>query len=180
MSEPGRTLNERGLIRDLKAGQKAAFITCYDRYAPVLFGLLIKMVGDQKQAEALLETTFVHVHKQASLLSAHQPSLLSWLMSITRKVATDALEKKPGIAQSTIQLSVNQQVSLSSGSATETPDASEGARSEQSRAKEFLELVLVQRCTPEEAAARVGILPDTARQYLRFAVQQLRDRPAVR
>src|ERR687885_454305 len=143
MSDPNEFSKDRALIQDLKAGRRAAFVACYDRYAPVLFGILIKITGNRDLAVPLLERTFLNIHSRASELRDNQLSLFAWLLNITRQVADEALAKRAAVPGLTIQLVTNQRVVTAPDLVADAPDLSNetGLMSEESRSKEFLELV---------------------------------------
>ena len=66
---------------------KAALRLLYDSLSPVVYGVLFKMVDDEKAALGLLEKSWLHAGKTFDDYDASKQSLLSWLLGIARKQA---------------------------------------------------------------------------------------------
>jgi RNA polymerase sigma-70 factor (ECF subfamily) len=90
-------LSDEVLITWIVQGDVAALETLYDRYAPLILGIALKITGDQPLAETVLQETFWEAWQSAA---AYQPgfgSLSSWLFRIARRLAMDAISDKPFI-----------------------------------------------------------------------------------
>ena len=63
----------------------------YDKYAPLLFSIITKIIPDNKKAEDTLVEVFLHLHKHLSDYNpAHNPFSI-WLMNNARNIAIDNL-----------------------------------------------------------------------------------------
>lgn len=82
------------LIQQLQSGQASAFTALHDAYAPALFGVLIQLMGDQARAEDLLQDTFVKIWTNIHRYDAHQGSLFTWMLTITRNAALSELARR--------------------------------------------------------------------------------------
>ena len=71
----------------IKKGDKEAFSSLYDKYAPVLMGLINRMLPADHDGEEILQTAFLHIWDQISSFDASKSSFLTWLINITRKLA---------------------------------------------------------------------------------------------
>ena len=84
---------EGQLIEQLQLGQPSAFTALYDAYSPALFGVLIRLVGDQSRAEDLLQDAFVKIWTNIHRYDARQGRLFTWLLTITKNVAMSDLNR---------------------------------------------------------------------------------------
>lgn len=85
---------EEQLIPMLKLGDEAAFAILYDNYAALLFGVILRIVGDQKDAENLLQDCFVKVWQKVDSFNAAKGRFTSWLINIARNTAIDYRRSK--------------------------------------------------------------------------------------
>lgn len=60
----------------------------YDNYAPAIYGLLLKDVGNDEIATKILIATFINIKKECKI-EYRNSSLFSWILSITHKTAKD-------------------------------------------------------------------------------------------
>ncbi|HEV2279850.1 MAG TPA: sigma-70 family RNA polymerase sigma factor [Acidobacteriaceae bacterium] len=71
----------------MKAGDEAAVGTIYDRYSPMVFGILMGILREQTAAEEVLRDLFVQLWRTAADFDAGKGSLLAWLMVMARNRA---------------------------------------------------------------------------------------------
>jgi DNA-directed RNA polymerase specialized sigma24 family protein len=148
---------------------KHDLLAVYDRYAPLLLGVIMKIVMDKDEAISLLEQTFVKIHSDIAQFQAGKQPLFTWLLSIARCKALEALKERKQVPVTMLTMTTTGKVVPLSMNTTAVP-----ANSPDARLKELLDSVLYKNCTPEEAAAAVGLPVETARQQLRLAMQLMR------
>jgi len=85
----GQLTNEV-LIDQVARGDVIAFETLYDRYAPRVLGLALKITGDRTLAEDILLETYLRVWRSAITYQSQQGAFLSWLFRIARNLAIEA------------------------------------------------------------------------------------------
>ena len=74
------------LIRKIENGDKSALLALYDGTSPLLFGLVLKILGDRAAAEEILLEVFASVwEKSATYNSSLLP--LEWLLTLARSKA---------------------------------------------------------------------------------------------
>jgi RNA polymerase sigma-70 factor (ECF subfamily) len=71
----------------MKAGDEAAVGTIYDRYSPMVFGILMGILREQTAAEELLRDLFVQLWRTAADFDTGRGSLLAWLTVMARNRA---------------------------------------------------------------------------------------------
>jgi len=90
------------LIDQVARGDIIAFETLYDRHAPIILGIALKITGDHNLAEAILQETFWRMWRSASTYQSQREPLLSWLFTIVRNLAIESRRRlvgSPGHAQ---------------------------------------------------------------------------------
>jgi len=78
-----------------QGGSKGAFEELFARYRTRLFNYLRRSLGDSVQAEDLLQTLFLRVHRARE---TYEPSAAfsTWIYTIARNLVRDALDKERG------------------------------------------------------------------------------------
>ena len=82
------------LVRQMKAGNEAAFATFYDRFAPGLFSMIYAILRDQKESEDVLQEAFLQMWKRVATYNAQRSSLFTWAVMISRHKAIDRLRAR--------------------------------------------------------------------------------------
>ena len=85
--------NEK-LMALVQRGDQAALSTLYDRYAPVVLGLLTRIIGDKAVAEEVLQEVFWRVWDKSSNFDSSKGSFKTWLFSIARRLAIDTVRRR--------------------------------------------------------------------------------------
>ena len=79
------------LVQQVAAGDRKAFLTLYDRYASRIFGLSQRMLHDPMVAEEVTQDTFLRLWTRASTFNPQKGRTLTWLLTITRRIAIDRI-----------------------------------------------------------------------------------------
>lgn len=82
------------LVIQVARGNSAALEVLYDRYAPTVLGLSVKIIGDQALAEDILQETFWRVWQSAGTYQSQLGSFTGWLFRIARNLAIDAYRRR--------------------------------------------------------------------------------------
>src|SRR2546427_6693931 len=69
----------------------------FDRFAPRLFGVLVRILSDRRAAEEVLENLFSQLWNEARRLRQEPASVAAWLADAARSLAVDRLPSTPGI-----------------------------------------------------------------------------------
>ena len=85
--------NEEETIRNLKAGDIAAFEQILLSYEKRIYGFLRRIVASSEDAEDLTQETFIKVFKKRGLIDDRR-SFKSWLYKVATNTAYDFLRKK--------------------------------------------------------------------------------------
>jgi RNA polymerase sigma-70 factor (ECF subfamily) len=86
-SDAGRS--DADVVLAAAAGDRAALAVLYDRHAPLLLGLGIKILGNRREAEDLVHDVFLEVWRRAHTYDPARASVRSWLLLMMRCRALD-------------------------------------------------------------------------------------------
>ena len=85
------------LLAQVALGSRAAFRQLYVQVSPKLFGVCLRILKDQQEAEDTLQEVFVKIWHNADRYTPQVASPLAWMNAVTRNLAIDMLRKrKPG------------------------------------------------------------------------------------
>jgi RNA polymerase sigma-70 factor, ECF subfamily len=172
---------DSALIEKMMAGDEAALSALYDRYAPMLFGMLKRVLNDQQAAEEVLQDLFLQLWRNAGQFDASRGSLPAWLMVIGRNRAIsrlrgrrdrELLEAEEGEFAGTFVSSQNiEDEAARAQAARRVASALEKLPAEQ---RQVVELAYFEGMTQSEIAARTGAPLGTVKTRTRSAMQTLR------
>jgi RNA polymerase sigma-70 factor (ECF subfamily) len=85
---------EAGLVKEIAGGSEPALAQLYDRYARVLFSLIVRVLKDARDAEEVLQEVFLQVWKLAGRFDPERGNTYRWLVTLARSRAIDRLRSK--------------------------------------------------------------------------------------
>ncbi|CAM3632324.1 sigma-70 family RNA polymerase sigma factor [Pontibacter korlensis] len=83
---------EKSLVAALMQGRQEMLAKLYDAYAPVLMGVISRIVQDAEVAEEVLKETFVAIWTRIGVYDASKERLLTWSLAIARGMALEAIK----------------------------------------------------------------------------------------
>lgn len=86
--------DERRLMQQIADQDETALAALYDRYSPLLFGLVLRIVKDRQEAEDLLQDIFLQVWEKASSFDHNRGHLCGWLVTLARNRSIDRVRQK--------------------------------------------------------------------------------------
>jgi RNA polymerase sigma-70 factor (ECF subfamily) len=82
------------LIRAVALGDEASFVRLYDELAPIVFGVVRKVVRDAAQSEEVFQEVMVEVWRTAPRFDATRGSVGSWVTTIAHRRAVDRVRSE--------------------------------------------------------------------------------------
>jgi len=77
------------IVWQLKNRDVTAFSWLYDSYAPTLYGMILKLNPLSKDANAILELSFLNIWNKIESFDSKKESLLIWMVQITIQQCID-------------------------------------------------------------------------------------------
>ena len=85
--------SDHELVIEMRGGRRNALGELFDRYSPVLYEFIYRIVGDRDQTARLLEEVFARVPAGISTLDDHL-SVRGWLYGLAREISLGFLRQK--------------------------------------------------------------------------------------
>ena len=164
----------------LRAGDMKALEELYDRHSPLLYSMVVRIVGHAHDAEEVLQDTWLQVWKRSESYDPSRGAVAAWLLTLARSRAIDRLrsrasrrrveqaaEAEPGAAAEEASVSAEQRqmhASVTGALATLAPQQ-----------REVLELAYFGGLSQSEIAARTGAPLGTVKSWTRQALARLRE-----
>jgi RNA polymerase sigma-70 factor (ECF subfamily) len=93
VTAPQQQAPDAALVEQMTAGDESALAALYDRYAGMLYGLLVRILKDTHAAEEVLQDLFLQLWRTASRFDASRGSMTAWLMVMARNRAISRLRR---------------------------------------------------------------------------------------
>jgi RNA polymerase sigma-70 factor (ECF subfamily) len=90
-------VSDEALLSGMALGDERACLAFVRRYQHRLFGLAVGIVGDHGVAEDVAQEAFVRIVRHAAMFDARRGSVASWVLTITRNLAIDAVRVRRGV-----------------------------------------------------------------------------------
>lgn len=82
-------ITELDLINQLRNGNREAYEHLYHNYGAMLYGIILRIVEEEEEAQNLLQDSFVKVWKNIMTYDDTKGRLATWLINIARNTAID-------------------------------------------------------------------------------------------
>ena len=164
-------------------GDPAGLAALYDRHARPVYSLALRILGNQSEAEDVVQEVFTQAWQQAGRYDVSRGAVAAWLLNLTRSRAIDklrALRARRGNADDDVR-EIEQVSDVSVGPDEQAIAAVEGARVRLAVAelplpqRIALELAFYEGLTHTEIAARLEEPLGTIKTRIRKALIRLRE-----
>ncbi|MGW5680045.1 ECF RNA polymerase sigma factor SigK [Streptomyces sp. NPDC003860] len=86
------------VMRQVAHGDKQAFATLYDAIAPLVFGIVLKVVRDRAQSEEVAQEVMIDLWRQAARYRPGAGSVRTWAATIAHRRAVDRVRSAQAAA----------------------------------------------------------------------------------
>jgi RNA polymerase sigma-70 factor (ECF subfamily) len=170
------------LIGKVAEGDQQALATLYDGTSKLVFGLVLRILGDRSVAEEVLFDVYTQVWRQAARYDPSRGGPLGWITTIARSRAIDRLRSDKPLQQED-ELSDTTASRETSAASPETNAALAEMREIVRAAlahlspeqREIIELAYYSGMTQTEIAAHLSLPLGTVKTRTRLAMMKLRD-----
>ena len=90
-------LSDEALLAGMALGDQSAAVTFTRRYQRRVFGLAYSMTSDAGVAEDVAQEAMIRVWRHAPVFDPRRGSVTSWVLTITRNLAIDALRLRRAV-----------------------------------------------------------------------------------
>ncbi|MDB5242271.1 MAG: polymerase subunit sigma-70 [Spirosoma sp.] len=172
-------VSESVLIEKLNQRDQLAFQWLYDQYSPALYGVVLRIVRDEEQAEDVLQDIFIKIWKNLDAYDAGKGRLFTWLLNVARNTAIDALRARKTHPTNAIRTDEDNVHIIDRQHNTEQPNPEHIGIQEivsqlRPERKQLIDLVYFAGYTHEEAAEELNLPLGTVKTRVRAALQELK------
>jgi RNA polymerase sigma-70 factor (ECF subfamily) len=168
----------RALMRGVVRRERAAFAALYDRTAPQLFGIALRILRQREEAEDVLQEAFVAVWDRAASFDPERGSVMTWLATILRHRAIDRRRRRAHLED---RLGSEEDLLSLTAAATDETDRGAGLAALQKCLGELEEgprqavlLAYAYGYTHEELAKRLTTPVGTVKSWVRRSLERLK------
>jgi RNA polymerase sigma-70 factor (ECF subfamily) len=167
-----------GLLREIAGGDSGAFKLLYQRTSAKLYGICLRLTGNEAEAQEILQEVFLTVWRKADRFDAGKAGAITWLSVLARNRAidrirqrrsetddADAAAKVPDEAPSAFDV-VEQ--------AQDSARLSECLNELEERARTAIRSAFFEGSTYPQLAAQAGVPLPTMKSWIRRGLQRLR------
>ncbi|MEU6312777.1 ECF RNA polymerase sigma factor SigK [Streptomyces sp. NPDC047014] len=86
------------VMQQVAHGDKQAFTVLYDALAPMVFGIVVKVVRDRAQSEEVAQEVMIDLWRQAARYRADAGSVSTWAATIAHRRAVDRVRSAQAAA----------------------------------------------------------------------------------
>jgi RNA polymerase sigma-70 factor (ECF subfamily) len=174
------------LIRKMAAGDRDAFARFYDRYAPLVFPLVLRIVRDRADAADVLQDVFWEAWRGAAAYDAARGTPEAWIVMRARTRAIDrirAVRRRGETFVAPVDEAMATAPAPPGGDAASRAEDRELVASALARLpeaqREVIELAYYSGLTQTEIAARLQQPLGTVKTRIRLALERLREAVAT-
>jgi RNA polymerase sigma-70 factor (ECF subfamily) len=164
------------LLDRIVARDQDALGELYDRYSRLLFGLIVRILGDRGESEDVLQETFVQIWLRAETYRRTLGSPVGWLVGIARHRAIDRLR-----ARGPNRVTLDLEALATAEDRDAHPDVNERAAIRRALSalpadqRELIEQAFFLGFTHSELAERTGVPLGTIKTRIRAGIKTLRE-----
>jgi RNA polymerase sigma-70 factor (ECF subfamily) len=181
----GRTVGseDESLVRRMAAGEDQALGVLYDRWYPLVHGVVSRLVRQPDDVEDVVEETFWQAWRQASRFDPARGAVQTWLLTIARSRALDRVRSLRRRREDPLQGDDGEPVIQQAAEGDPGLDAEASERRSivvaalnelPTEQREALELGYFGGLSQSEIAERTGQPLGTVKTRMRLAMQKLR------
>lgn len=171
------------LLEGVARGNRKDFRELYDRTRRFVFSRILRLVGDQSEAEELLQETYVRIWKNASSFDRSRGRAITWISALARNLTINRI-RSAAFRASTLQQPIEFEkdiidqgtdVELSMINVQRDAEISKQVQSLRPQYRQVLEMSYVQGLTYPEISETLGIPVNTLKTWIRRAIIEVRN-----
>jgi RNA polymerase sigma-70 factor (ECF subfamily) len=166
---------EQHIVSLLNEGDKRAIPLIYENYSNSLYGVIIKVTGNEALAEDALQETFIKVWKYSKKYDPSKAKLFTWLYRVARNTAIDKLRSHNLKFEKEVQISNSNVYKLPAMSLNQDAiDLKKHVASLESKYQIVLRALFFEGMTQQEASDELDIPLGTVKSRLKIGLRELK------
>ena len=162
------------LLDAVASGNRKAFRTLYDKSAPVLFAICVRLMRDREVAQDVLQEAMTRIWRKAHLFDASRGNAMAWMAVVTRNCALSRIAAAPPPSSSLDEAGVLAVVEArSSGDPVIAADVRECLKKLNEKYRKCVTLIYLHGLSYEELAAQMGAPLGSVKSWVHRAVREL-------
>lgn len=166
------------LLREVSSGDRSAFALLYQRTSAKLYGICLRVLGNEAEAQEILQEVFLTVWRKADRFDAGKAAAITWLSVLARNRAIDRIRRRPSEPDG---LEAAAEVPAGGPSALDVVEqAQDSARLShcldelEERTRTMIRTAFFEGASYSELAAQAGVPLPTMKSWIRRGLQRLR------
>ena len=166
------------LLREIASGDRGAFKLLYQRTSAKLYGICLRLLGNEAEAQEVLQEVFLTVWRKADRFDAGKAGAITWLSVLARNRAIDRIRQRP---RETDDVETVAEIPDDQSSAFDViQQAQDSARLAdcldqlEERARTMIRSAFFDGATYPQLAAQAGVPLPTMKSWIRRGLQRLR------
>ena len=165
-------------LRRMGAGDESALTELYDRYIALVFPVAMRILGNQAEAEDVMQDVWLQVWRNTASYDKSRGTLSAWLLTITRSRALDAVRSRSARSRREDQARAAAPDAVAPVLDGETSSSRDAVRAAFDRLephhRTVLELAYWQGLSQREIAERMQQPLGTVKSWTRQALREMR------
>lgn len=177
-----QAISGTGALADLLSatsrGDRAAFSSLYQRTSAKLYGICLRLLGSEAEAQDVLQDVYVLVWHKAASFDAGRASAITWLATVARNKSIDRLRRRR-IASDGLDAAADVEDEAPSafdliGDAQDAARLGRCLEELEERARSMIRAAFLDGATYPELADREGVPLGTMKSWIRRGLVRLR------
>ncbi len=169
--------DELSQLRRAGRGEADALRSLYERYAPIVFAVALRIVTNRTESEEVVQDTFLEVWRRAGEYDPRRGSPIAWIVTIGRTRAIDRLRARAAQDRMLAQVDVAPATARSPAELTEGRQARERVQAAlaelPAEQRRVLELAYFEGLSQSEIAKKTGDALGTVKTRVRLGMEKL-------
>ncbi|MCS6795797.1 MAG: sigma-70 family RNA polymerase sigma factor [Raineya sp.] len=166
---------ESELIEQLKAKNEKALEYLYDHYASCMYGVAMRILGDEALAQDTLQEAFVKIWQNVEQYDFTKGKLFTWVLNILRNTAIDKLRAKEQKYRTEDLSNLKRKADNDTLKQAETIGITDLTRKLKPEHRVIIEMMYFEGYSQSEIAEKLGIPLGTVKTRAKNALDFLRN-----
>jgi RNA polymerase sigma-70 factor (ECF subfamily) len=162
------------LLDAVASGDRKAFQTLYDKSAPVLFAICVRLMRDRDLAQEVLQESMTRIWQKAHLFDASKGNAMAWMAVVTRNCALSRIAAAPPASSSLDEAGVLEAVEARpSGDPVIAADVRQCLKKLNEKYRKCVTLIYLHGMSYEELAVQMDAPLGSVKSWVHRAVREL-------